>query len=157
MNKIITVNDTFSDIITSVLKDMGLDDISYQPHKSKWTDEEIQRINILLSCDSKLPQIMQFFALRSSGAIIKKAQTLGYRRVTNGDSIIEFKYGIKSRIRRTKADLIEAEIVPEVAEDCEECSVAMIPCTTNEDKLLLAEHKLKEALSLVNEMKSDRS
>ena len=148
---------SLNDALVLVLENMGLFDISYQPHKSKWTEAELERMSTLLSYGADFPQIKQFYALRSSGAIIKKAYRLGYRCETNGDNIIEFKYGVKSRNRRTKANLIEAEMVPEVAEGCEECSVVMISRMIDEDKLLLAEHKLKEALFLVNELKSDRS
>ena len=121
--------------------------------RRKWSEFEVSTLKNVLEYGHTLRIITHFLPQRSAGAIIKKAQILGYRRHTNSDGVIEFKYGIKSRNRRTKEELSEAGLVPEVAEEVfDESSTAIIPATATDDKLELARSLIFEALTLINEV-----
>ncbi len=91
-------------------------------HKSRWTDSEVFLLLELLQSGYNLNIIREFFPLRSDGAIIKKAQNCSYRREINIDNIIEFKFGVKSRNRRTKTE-VEVAVTEE---NCEKDSDVIV-------------------------------
>ncbi len=71
-----------------------------QPHKSRWKPEEIDFMEKSISEDKTLEEIAKVISQRSLGAILTKANNLGYGNYHNkSDRFTYFKSDIKHKTR----------------------------------------------------------
>jgi len=74
-----------------------------QPHRSKWTDEETSYMKESIENNATLDEIAKVIFERSHGAILTKANSLGYGNYRNkNDGLTYFKDEIKHKSRSYK-------------------------------------------------------